>query len=199
MKQDFLNAIKKRRSYYSIGKNSNVTQKTIKEIVEQAVLHTPSPFNAQSARTVVLFGKQHDKLWNITMEALRKIVPTEQFGKTEEKIKSFAAGFGSILYFEDMSVIENLQKSFPLYKENFPIWSLQSNGMLEFVIWTALELEGLGASLQHYNPLIDESVKKEWSLPEKWKLLAQMPFGKPEAEPKEKEFLPLEKRIKVFE
>lgn len=70
--------------------------------------------------------------------------------------------------------------------------------MLQYVIWTALELEGLGASLQHYNPLIDEEVKKEWQIPSNWKLIAQMPFGKPTAEAGAKEFQPLEDRVKVF-
>jgi predicted oxidoreductase (fatty acid repression mutant protein) len=87
---------------------------------------------------------------------------------------------------------------FGLYKDNFPVWSLQSSGMLQFTIWTALEDAGLGASLQHYNPLIDDQVKSLWKLPDKWKLLAQMPFGKPLAAPSEKEFLPLEGRVKVF-
>ena len=30
--------------------------------------------------------------------------------------------------------------------------------MLQLVVWTALEAEGLGATLQHYNPLIDDEV-----------------------------------------
>ncbi|NFV72581.1 nitroreductase, partial [Clostridium botulinum] len=38
---------------------------------------------------------------------------------------------------------------------------------------------GFGASLQHYNELIEEDVKKEWNIPNNWKLIAQMPFGKP--------------------
>lgn len=69
--------------------------------------------------------------------------------------------------------------------------------MLQFVIWTALENEGLGASVQHYNPLIDEKVKTSWIIPQSWKLIAQMPFGKPTAPAGEKEFKPLEERIKV--
>lgn len=88
---------------------------------------------------------------------------------------------------------------FSLYKDNFPIWSLQSNGMLEFAVWTMLEDEGLGASLQHYNPLVDEGVRKAWNLPASWKLLAEMPFGSVEAPAGTKEFLPLEERMKVIE
>lgn len=198
MTKDFLDSIAKRRTFYGIKKETNVTPQRVQEIVEQATLHTPSAFNSQSARVVVLFGQQHEKLWSITMDTLRKIVPAGSFASTEQKINSFAAGAGTILYFEDMTVIETLQKNFGLYKDNFPIWSLQSNGMLELVIWTALELEGLGASLQHYNPLIDDQVKNQWKLPASWKLLAEMPFGTPTAQPDAKEFTPINDRVKVY-
>jgi predicted oxidoreductase (fatty acid repression mutant protein) len=70
--------------------------------------------------------------------------------------------------------------------------------MLQFIIWTSLETEGFGASLQHYNPLIDEKVKSAWNIPDSWKLLSQMPFGKPLMQADPKTFLPLEDRIKVF-
>jgi len=198
MTKNFLEAIAKRRSIYGIGKQIDVTQERIQEIVEQAILHTPSAFNSQSARVALLFGEQHDKLWSITMETLRKIVPAGAFSQTEQKINSFAAGAGTVLYFEDMSVVEGLQKQFASYKDNFPIWSLQSNGMLELVIWAALEQEGLGASLQHYNPLIDDEVKSTWKLPVSWKLVAQMPFGAMTAEPNTKEFQPIKDRLSVF-
>ena len=78
------------------------------------------------------------------------------------------------------------------------MWSLQSSGMLQFTIWTAFEAEGLGASLQHYNPLIDAEVKKEWSLPESWTLLAEMPFGSVVSPAGAKEFSPIRERVKVF-
>ena len=198
MAKDFLTAVADRRTYYGISKESTVSDERIQEIVEHAVKHTPSAFNSQSARVVLLLKNQHDKLWDITKESLRKIVPAEQFGATEEKINSFRNGYGTVLFFEDSTVIESLQKQFEIYKDNFPIWSQQANGMHQFVIWTALEIEGLGASLQHYNELIEADVKKEWGIPNNWKLIAQMPFGKPTAKPDEKQFQPLENRIKVF-
>ena len=61
-----------------------------------------------------------------------------------------------------------------------------------------LEDAGLGASLQHYNPLIDDEVRRTWNLPESWMLIAEMPFGTPTAEPGEKEFGELSERIKIF-
>jgi len=198
MKKDFYTAVADRRSFYGISKEKVTTDEVIQEVIEHAVKNAPSAFNSQSARVVLLLEKQHDKLWDITKEALRKIVPADQFGATEDKINSFGNGYGTVLFFEDASVIEDLQSKFALYKDNFPGFSLQSSGMHQYVVWTALEMEGFGASLQHYNELIEVDVKKEWSIPTSWKLIAQMPFGKPTFQPDEKEFEPLEARIKVF-
>ncbi|WP_068620735.1 nitroreductase family protein [Paenibacillus tuaregi] len=199
MSNAFFDAVKNRRSIYALSKESPVSDERIEEIVKEAVKHTPSSFNSQSARVVVLFGEQHDKLWNHTEEILRKIVNNEEnFKATAEKMASFRAGHGTVLFFEDTNVIAGLQQQFAAYADNFPIWSEQSSGMLQFVVWTALEQEGLGASLQHYNPIIDEAVAAEWGIPENWKLRAQMPFGKIAAPAGEKQFQPLEDRVKVF-
>ena len=98
-------------------------------------------------------GKAHEKLWNIVKNVLRKRVPAEVFGKTEEKIDGcFACGYGTILYFEDMAIVRSLQESFPTYKDNFPIWAEQTDAMHQLAVWTMLEDAGMGASLQHYNP-----------------------------------------------
>ncbi|MBE6083105.1 MULTISPECIES: nitroreductase family protein [Tissierellales] len=198
MNKDFYAAIKDRRSFYGISKENVISDERILEVVNYGVKHSPSPFNSQSARVMVLLGENHNKLWDITKEELRKIVPPQNFSDTEEKINSFRSGYGSILFFEDQDVVEELQENFPTYKENFPKWSQQSSGMLQFVIWTSLEMEGFGASLQHYNPLIDEEVKKTFNVPDNWKLIAQLPFGKSVSLPGEKEFKPLEERVKVF-
>lgn len=195
---DFYTAVKERRSFYGINKEITVSDERIKEIVEFAVKYTPSAFNSQSARLVVLTGDAHDKLWDITTETLRKVVGEGDFEGTKQKMDSFKSGYGTVLFFEDVAVIKGLQEQFSLYADNFPVWSNQASGMHQFVVWTALEAEGLGASLQHYNPLIDEEVIKEWNIPTNWKLIAQMPFGNPTAQPGEKEFLPLEDRVKFF-
>ncbi|WP_243373782.1 nitroreductase family protein [Geotalea sp. SG265] len=195
----YWNAVKGRRSYYAINKEQVTNDERIEEIVGEAVKHVPSPFNSQSARVVVLLGEQHDRLWDLAKAELKKILPAEGYQATEEKINGlFRSGYGSILYFEDQSVVEGLQQAFPLYRDNFPVWSNQSSGMLQFAVWSALELEGWGASLQHYNPVIDEAVRAEWSLPANWKLVAQMPFGKPVGQPDQKEFAPLAERLKLF-
>lgn len=198
MNKNFASAIEDRRSFYGISKEMVVSDDRIKEVVEHAIKHSPSAFNSQSARVVVLLDKEHDKFWNITMESLRKVVPADKFQSTEDKINSFASGYGTVLYYEDQNIVKSLQDRFPSYKDNFPVWSQQSNGMLQLIIWTALEVEGFGASLQHYTELIEHDVKKEWNIPDSWKFIAQMPFGKPTSQPVEKVFLPMEEKLKVF-
>ncbi len=199
MKRDFKEAVKNRRTYYSINDKSPISDEAIKEIIDHAVLNVPSSFNSQSSRIVLLLNENHKKLWNIVKDVLEKIVPADAFSATEAKIdNAFAAGHGTILYYEDESVIEGLQNAFPSYKDNFPVWSHHTSAMHQFAIWTMLEDAGLGASLQHYNPIIDEEVAKTFNINPKWKLIAQMPFGTPTSEPGDKEFQPLDKRVLVF-
>jgi len=198
MSKDFFTAVQDRRTVYGISKDAPVSNERIEEIIGQAVKHTPSAFNSQSARVVLLLGEEHNKLWDIVKETLRKIVPADRFGATEEKITSFRKGYGTVLFFEDQQVITGLEQQFPTYAANFPIWSQQSSGMLQFVVWTALETEGIGVSLQHYSPLIDAEVKQTWNIPGEWKFISQMPFGTPVAAPDEKVFKPLSERIKVY-
>ena len=198
MKKNFYQAVETRRSYYGISKDKVLSDDRIQEIIEHAVKHTPSAFNSQSARVILLLDQQHTKLWDITMEALRQIVPADDFPATQEKINSFNAGYGTVLFFEDQSVVEAMQAAVPLYKDNFPVWSIESSGMHQYNVWVSLELEGYGASLQHYTELIEAQVKKEWNIPDSWTMRAQMPFGKPTAEPGEKEFNPIEDRVMVY-
>ncbi|MDD4823273.1 MAG: nitroreductase family protein [Bacteroidales bacterium] len=192
-------SIEKRRSIYAISNQSPISDTELEGLIKFAATHVPSAFNSQSTRLVLLLGDNHKKFWDITKDALRKIVPKEAFAATEQKIDScFAAGYGTVLYFEDQTVVESLQKDFPLYANNFPVWSQHTSAMHQFAVWNLLEEAGLGATLQHYNPLIDEEVRKTWNLPASWTLIAEMPFGTPVADAGEKTFQPIEDRVKIF-
>lgn len=199
MTRNFKEALKHRRTSYNISNSSPVSDNEIKEIIDFAVTNVPSAFNSQTTRVVLLLGENHTKLWDITKDTLRKIVPEEAFGQTEAKINnSFNCGYGTILFYEDTEIVKNLQQAFPLYKDKFPVWSQQTSAMHQLAVWTMLEDAGFGASLQHYNPLIDEAVAKEWAINPNWELIAEMPFGTPTQQPGEKEFKPLDQRVLVF-
>ena len=194
----FSTFVEQRRTIYHLGSSIPISEKSIEQLVEHAVKHTPSAFNSQSARVIVLFGDAHNTLWSLTKENLRAIVPAEKFSPTEDKINSFGSGAGTVLFFEDQSVVEYLMTNFVQYAHNFPIWSQQSSGMLQYVVWTGLANINIGASLQHYNEVIESDVAEAFDVPSTWKLIAQMPFGSIETPAGDKQFNPIEDRFRVL-
>ena len=188
-----------RRSIYALSDNLPVSNDEVVNLVEHAILHTPSSFNSQSTRVVVLFGDEHKKLWQMTEDALRDIVgDDEKFVSTKAKIDGFIAGAGTILFFEDQNVVKQMQENAPLYADKFPIWASQANAMHQYVIWTALASLDIGANLQHYNPVIDEAVARTWQIDTDWQLNAQLVFGAVREPAGDKAFAPIDTRLKVF-
>ena len=178
------NLYQNRRSQYELGKNLSLAENEVLEIIDNAVKYSPSAFNSQTAHAVVLLGDNHQKLWDITFEELGKFLPNEDAKTaTKAKLDGFAAAYGTILFFEDHDVVKGLQEQFPSYADNFPLWSEQSTGIASFAVWNALAEAGVGANIQHYNPVIDERVAKEWNIPTNLVLRAQMPFGEIVGEP----------------
>jgi uncharacterized protein len=199
MSNSFIELMKVRRTIYALGDKVSHSQAQLTGLIQEAIRQSPSSFNSQSSRAVILFGDEHHALWDLTKETLRKIVPADAFPQTENKINgSFRAGFGTVLFFEDMAVIKDLQQKFALYADNFPIWSEHATGIAQFAVWSALAQEGIGASLQHYNPLIDDQVHQRWELPASWLLRAQMPFGSIEQPAGDKTFMDDAERFRVF-
>lgn len=180
MSRTFLEAIEHRRSHYSLSAAKRVECEDIVRVIDRIMLAMPSAYNSQSSRVVVLFGIHHLCLWGIVKQSLEQIISPEAFVATREKIdRAFASGYGTVLYYEDMDVVESMKREFPTYAAKFDEYSEHTSAMHQLAIWTALEDMGLGASLQHYNPLIDAKVASQWNIPHHWRMVAQMPFGVP--------------------
>ena len=194
----FTDTLKNRRSIYHLGRNVSLSNEDLTTLIKEAIKESPTVFNAQSTRAVILFGDAHEKLWEITEEALRPLTPAEAFPNTQNKLAGFKNGYGTVLFFKDTDVVKGLQEQFELYADNFPDWSEQSNGIATANTWVALVDKGLGANLQHYNPVIDEAVAKEWNIPSNWKLRSQLVFGSPETPAGEKEYMNDADRFRVF-
>ena len=194
----FQEVIEKRRTNYALGKHIPVSQDQIIKTIRSVVPEVPSAFNMQSGNIIVAFGENHQKIWDITKNILKGIVPPENFSTTESKIDSFAAAYGTILYFDDTQIIKQMQEQYALYADNFPVWGQQANGMMQFALWSALSELGLGVNLQHYNPLIDEEIKKAFLVPESWKLIAQMPFGEAVNQPDPIQKKSVDERVLIF-
>ncbi|MFH4158892.1 nitroreductase family protein [Acinetobacter bereziniae] len=199
MSNVFLDLIHKRRTIYAIGRHVNHSPEYLSDLIQQAIKQSPSSFNSQSSRAVILFNAEHEKFWNFVKAQLKTYAKDEASAlKTEAKMDSFIAGFGTVLFFEDQDVVKDLQAQFPSYADNFPVWAEHSTAIAQFATWTALNSDGLGASLQHYNPIVDEQVHAEWDIPKNWKLRAQLVFGSIEANASEKTYMDDAVRFKVF-
>jgi predicted oxidoreductase (fatty acid repression mutant protein) len=59
-----------------------------------------------------------------------------------------------VLFLVDPEPVKKLQSQYALYAHHFPGWATQSAAMSQYHLWTALEAEGCGANLQHYNPIV---------------------------------------------
>lgn len=161
MKSKFNELQKKRRSIYAIGENVTADKNDIFNLVKTTIQQSPTAFHSQTVRAVVLFGEKSNKVWDIVEANLRKVVDDDEaFKNTQAKIASFRAGFGTILYFTNTPKVHELEEAFPLYADNFATWAEQGIGGAQQAVWTALAEQGIGASLQHYNPLLMMILRK---------------------------------------
>ena len=199
MNSQFNSLAANRRSIYALGDNLSQTPEEIFDLVKQTIKNSPTAFNSETVRAVVLFGKSSDKVWEIVEDALRKIAKSpDAFEQTKSKIDSFKAGYGTILYFTDTTIVHQLENDYPSYAANFANWAEQGLGGAQQAVWTALAEQGIGASLQHYNPLIDDAIHQVFNLPADWQLRAEMPFGSIEAPAGEKAQLDDEEMFKLI-
>lgn len=184
-------ALRVRRTYYAINRELPVSIGRVIDMTKELTELVPDAYNMKSSRVVVVYGEKQDQLWNRIYDVFEGKI-------ARDKIDSFRAGSGTILYFYDRKVVETFQKQFPRYADNFPIWASQSSGMLQLSIWSGLRELNIGASLQHYNPVIDKAVKELFNLPEGYVLVAEMPFGGIVEEPAPKDKEDITKRVFPF-
>jgi len=196
--ESFFSALTARRSIYALSNETTIPDSRVEEIIQKVLLTTPSAFNTQTTRIVVLLRDDHRKLWDIVKTTVKPLVPAEQFSATEKKLEGFQSAYMSILFFEDPAPYEPLA-GFKMYANKFGSWRDQTSGMHQLLVWTALEVEGLGANVQHYNPLIDDEVKETWGIEKDWILVSQMVVGKPVGDrPAEKEKKPVKDRYMMI-
>lgn len=195
--ENFIDLVQKRRSNYSLGNQIDISKEDLIKSIQEVVKDVPSFYNTQSTKVILLTDESHIKFWDIVTETLRKIVKANAFSRTQAKMDSFKAAYGTILYFNDPKPTEDLIKNMPTYAETFPSWAIQSNAMVQYALWLELMDLNLGASLQHYNPLIDDEVKKVFDIPKHWELIAEMPFGNITKPADSKEYMDINERVFV--
>lgn len=72
--QTVVDLAKNRRTYYKLSADLPITKERVQEVVNELVLHCPTPYNAQATRVVILFGDEHKRLWQIVSEVMEPIL-----------------------------------------------------------------------------------------------------------------------------
>ncbi len=179
---EYQDAIAARHSAYMLDdrmEDAGVSADDVLAMLRSIAPKVPSSYNSQSARLIMLTGDDHRRFWGIVEEVLRaKVNDDKRFARTEVKLRGFAAAAGTVLFYEIDSVTDGLKETYPSYADVFPTWAEHGNAMIQFAVWTGFYDLGLAANIQHYNPIIDARVADEFSVPEGYRLVAQMVFGR---------------------
>ena len=93
--------VKNRRTYYALSNESTISDARIQEIVKDAVLHTPSAFNSQTSRVVLLLGDEHKKMWDLTTEVYKQSLPEDKFNHANQRFQMFKGAYGTVSYLAD--------------------------------------------------------------------------------------------------
>lgn len=194
--------LSKRRSQYQISADWVAPQEQVEELIQQILQKTPSAFNSQPVRVVLLTSEKHLAHWQLIEDALIAIIGKKRYEEeTAPKLNSaFRSGIATLLFFDDTTVTKGLQEQMPLYADNFARWAHEVQGSHQILAWLGLSQLGFGCNLQHYTGMVDDQIKQLAGVPAEWNLVAQMPFGKLPADntlvPQEKR--PLDELFKVL-
>jgi hypothetical protein len=135
-----LDAIKGRSSLHTLSDDVDIPDSRVQEIVREGILHSPTPFNCQSGRAVVLVKAEHKKFWDLAHDSAKSKVPEAVFEKVfAPRIKMFRAAYGTvsltkalnrrlfltclcvqILFYESGNAMQAVCDRMPIVKDKMP-------------------------------------------------------------------------------
>ncbi|KAL4765258.1 nitroreductase family protein [Aspergillus foveolatus] len=190
----WLEAAAYRRSIRALGGASKVSDERVHEIVAKVLSFAPSSYNTQPVRISLAFGEKHKELWSIILreaEPILKSINPGLWQKLGPLYEVHKAAYGSVLFWERGETTKEAAETHKATGHMFGEWGEHTQGIHQILVWTALELEGVGANLQHMNaiPPIEAAIKKFAGVPEDYKLKAHLNYGdeqahRPESPPK---------------
>ena len=197
----YVPAFAERHSEYSLGNQELVPIETVRKLIEDVLLTTPSGFNSMPVRVVLLTGKKHLEHWDIIEGILIRKIGEERYKKSNayDRIENMARkAVGTILFFDDTDITKHYMEQSRQYRDMFSDWAQQAQGSHQFMIWMGLRALGYGANLQHYIGMEDNLVKEHVGAPESWRFIAHMMFGSINEKAGDKEKLPIDELLKTF-
>ncbi|KAK6827296.1 hypothetical protein PG987_010637 [Apiospora arundinis] len=185
----FLQAAKYRRSVYAIKASSPVPDERIEQVVQEVLSFAPSSYNTQPVRVTLVLGDKHTKLFDEIIAAAEPFLTQAAGEEVWKKMNGLFQGLRGglwlekVLFWERTTTIAESGQTHPSAAHMFGQWSDHAHGMAHLLTWSALELEGFGASLQHLNaiPPVEAVIKKFAGVPDDYSLKANLVFGEADA------------------
>ncbi|KAK8115533.1 hypothetical protein PG984_012035 [Apiospora sp. TS-2023a] len=200
----WLEAAAYRRSCHGLAGTSKVSDERVQEIVSKVLSFAPSSYNTQPVRISLAFGEKHKELWSIILEKAEPILKSINpalWEKLGPLFQSHKAAYGSVLFWERTETTQEAAETHKATGHMFGEWGEHAQGIHQILVWTALELEGLGANLQHMNaiPPLEAAIKQFAGVPEGYKLKAHLNYGDEQAaHPERPGKLPVEETLTVL-
>ncbi|KAK7194248.1 hypothetical protein NESM_000339600 [Novymonas esmeraldas] len=168
---DALAAVKLARQLTSVLPQ-HVTRDYLTTVVQRAVALTPSSFNSQSTRVVVLHGRMHRLFWQ------RLIGHTVHLAKeaallTDQVVPAAC----TVILCEDMDVVRRMQATFPKYASLLPGHAEQASAMCELSVVSALGCDGVATLSRHHRIDLHENFHEVFTVPPSWEMRAQIACG----------------------
>ncbi|RMJ15064.1 hypothetical protein BHE90_004841 [Fusarium euwallaceae] len=199
----FLAAAKHRRTVYGLKDTSPVSDDRIEKIITEVLSFSPSSYNTQPGRITLVLGEKHKQLWDVVIEAAEPILKGAGPGVWDAmgpRFQAFKNAYGSVLFWDSGETIKSSQETHQSAAHMFPQFADHASGMAQILVWTALELEGFGANLQHMGaiPPVEAALKKFLEVPDDYSLKANLNFGElAQPHPEVPEKLPLSETLKI--
>ncbi|CAI4058325.1 hypothetical protein SUVZ_03G0410 [Saccharomyces uvarum] len=179
----YLKTLTARRTIYALKPElpGEITIKDIQSVVQTIIKETPTAFNSQPNRAIILTGEAHRKVWDQVADGIESPDGKKRPASARDE------AFGSVIFFTDDKVTEKLKADFPAYAAAFPSFADHTSGAAQINSWVVLEAMGLGGHLQHYNGYVKAALPGK--IPQSWTVQAQLVFGTPATAPAEKTYI----------
>ena len=91
-----MKAVASRRTFYALSPSSPIPDSRIQELLTETIKNTPSAFNSQTTRLVLVLKKEHEKLWDTITEVYKQQLPDEKFQHAKGRFEMFRKGYGTV-------------------------------------------------------------------------------------------------------
>ncbi|KAL6947425.1 hypothetical protein ACO0QE_002309 [Hanseniaspora vineae] len=178
-----LDAVTARRSIYSLKPElpAGVKLADVESIVQTIIKETPTSFNSQVNRAVILAEDAHKKVWDQVLNSIND----EKINQKVQSVKDDA--YGTIVFFTDDATTEELQAKFPAWTSSFQSFAQASSGAAQIATWTTLATANVHGTLNHFNGYVKAALGDV--VPKNWTIEAQLVFGSKNGEPREKTYI----------